>query len=347
MPAGAANEDLAGKLAFLRRPQSYPDRPARVDAIETHMSWVFLTERFAYKLKKPVRLPFLDFSTLAARKRVCEESLRLNRRLAADVYLGVVPLCMRDDGELALEAGGEPVEWLEKMRRLPADSMLDRAIAARAVTADQVRRFSRVLAAFYRDAPAEPISAPAYRTRLRADLDADFAALLEPTWQLPKLRLIALRDAQHAALERNAALFDARVAQRRIVEGHGDLRPEHVCLLDPPVIIDCLEFNRPLRILDTADELAYLALECEYLGAPWIGPLAFDTYAHATGDQPAPELVAFYKARRAVLRAKLAVWHLRDQEPSTHARWLRRTHDYLALAERHAFQNGSPNAPPS
>jgi hypothetical protein len=104
-----ATIDLAGKLEFLSRPQNYPDRPGRVETIETHMSWVFLTERFAYKLKKPVRLAFLDFSTLAARKHACDESLRLNARLAGDVYVGVVALRRRADGELSLDGDGEPV----------------------------------------------------------------------------------------------------------------------------------------------------------------------------------------------------------------------------------------------
>ena len=168
-------------------------------------------------------------------------------------------------------------------------------------------------------------------------MEEDHAALMEPTWQLSLPRLVALHDAQRRALDRLAAQIDARVAQRRIVEGHGDLRPEHVCLLDPPVIIDCLEFNRSLRILDAADELAYLALECDSLGAPWIGPLVFDTYAAESGDRPPPQLIGFYKAHRALLRAKLAVWHLRDQPQSTHARWRQRTLVYLALAERYAL----------
>src|SRR5512139_2663480 len=214
-----ATVDLAGKLEFLRRPQNYPDRPARVETIETHMSWVFLTERFAYKLKKPVRLAFLDFSTLAARKRACEESLRLNGRLAGDVYVGVVALRRNANGELSLDGDGEPVEWLEKMRRLPAQRMLDRAIAAGTVDADHVRRFSSVLAAFYRDRAAEPIAPEVYRARLRENVEDDHAALMEPTWQLPRARLIALRDAQRDALERHAAAFDARVAQGHIVEG--------------------------------------------------------------------------------------------------------------------------------
>ena len=215
--------------------------------------------------------------------------------------------------------------------------MLDRAIAAGTVTPDHVKRFSRVLAAFYRDAPAEPLEPHAYRAYLRVNIDDDHAALMEPTWQLPRARLTALRDAQRSALDRHAAAFDARVAQGHIVEGHGDLRPEHVCLVDPPVIIDCLEFNRPLRILDAADELAYLALECEHLGAPWIGPMVFDIYENESGDRPAPQIIAFYKVHRAVLRAKLAVWHLRDHPPATHAGYLQRTYDYLALAEKYVW----------
>ena len=194
--------------------------------------------------------------------------------------------------------------------------MLDRAIANGTLEPPAIDALADVLASFYRNERWWNSTAPEiYRARLRENIEGDHAALMEPAWQLPRARLIALRDAQRDALERHAAAFDARVTQGHVVEGHGDLRPEHVCLVDPPVIIDCLEFNASVRILDAADELAYLALECEHLGAAWIGPLVFDTYASESGDRPPPAIIAFYKTHRAVLRAKLAVWHLRDHPP--------------------------------
>jgi aminoglycoside phosphotransferase family enzyme len=336
-------DEIGPKLEFLRDPASYPEHPSRVDAIETHMSWVFLTDQYAYKLKKPVRLPFLDFVELEDRKRACEASIRLNRRLAPGVYVGVVALRRARDGSLVLghdgtpfgEPIGEPVEWLEKMRRLPSERQLDRMIERRSVSASHVRDFARVLGRFYAAARPEPVSVGAYRLRIVTAIDEDYEALCDPAWDLPRERLLVVRSAEHHFLRDHAAMFSSRIDAGRIIEGHGDLRPEHIYLVTPPVVIDCIEFNRTLRILDAADELAYLALECERLGAPWIGPLVFETYAAETGDTPPHELVAFYKAHRALLRAKLAVWHIRDHPASTHPLYRQRALEYLALAERH------------
>ena len=140
--------DLAAKVALLRQPQTYPEAPSRIDTVETHMSWVFLTERHAYKLKKPVRYAFLDFSTRAARRRNCAEELRLNQALAPGVYLGVVPLVRDESGNARLEAEGRVLEWLVKMRRLPADRMLDRLIRQRAARESEIEELARRLADF-------------------------------------------------------------------------------------------------------------------------------------------------------------------------------------------------------
>src|SRR5690606_15445372 len=145
------------KVEFLRRPDTYPEAPASVQAIETHMAWVFLTDTLVYKMRKPVRLPFLDMSSLERRRRCTEDSLRLNRRLAPTVYLDVVPLVLADDGRLRLGGPGRVVEWLEKMQRLPEEKMLDVAIRQGTVTTGDVERAIRVLARFYRDAPPERV----------------------------------------------------------------------------------------------------------------------------------------------------------------------------------------------
>lgn len=339
-PGASGREvSLADKVAFLQHPASYPEPTAAVRVVETHMSWVFVTDRFVYKLKKPVRLPYLDYSTLARRHAACVESVRLNRRLAPSVYLGVVPLTVDGDGIMALGDAGRPgvhvTEWLEHMVRVPEDRMLDVAIAAGTVTADDVRRFSGLLAGFYGRLPAEPMSTDVYLGRLRRTLEETAGALRPAEYGLDQARLGSVTAALDGCLVRHRGIFEARVAAGRIVEAHGDLRPEHVCLTDPPMVIDCLEFDRALRVQDVADELSYLAMECEFAGAPFIGPIVLETYERLTGDRIPPSLSAFHGSLRALIRAKLAVWHLPDYPAETHGHWLSQASGYLALAVHH------------
>ncbi len=321
---------LEEKVAYLSRPEIYPTQV--VETKETHMSWVFLTDRRAWKMKKPVRYDFLDFSTLEARRKDCEEELRLNRRLAADVYYGIIPLTIDAQGELRLGGSGETIDWLVKMRRLPADLMLDRAIADRTVRAASARKVGSLLARFYkRSVPAE-ISGSEYRQRMRDDIRANQRELANPDYALPVNLLESITRAQLVFLDQDRELFDRRAQNGRIIEAHGDLRPEHICLESEPVIIDCLEFNRDLRILDTASELSFLALECERLGAPQVGDLILETCIEETGDSPPARLLEFYKSYHACLRAKIAVWHLKDHGINDREKWTGRARHYLDLA---------------
>lgn len=334
--ASNGSVSTAEKVAFLGHRDSYDPPPQAVRRIETHMSWVFITDELVYKMKKPVQLPFLDFSTLAARRHFCEESLRLNRRLAKPVYLDIIPLTLEASGTLRLNGDGEPVEWIERMRRLPEDRMLDAAIRDHTVNEADVDRFASVLAHFYRNAPPVPMTPAAYRARLQASVQGNAKALTAPEFGLPDQRLRAVIEAQFDFIDRHGRLLDHRAESGRIVEGHGDLRPEHVCLANEPVIIDCLEFNRDFRLLDPVDELGYLAMECTFADADWIGRRLFQTYANITLDLAPPRLISFYQSHRATIRAKLAAWHLLDQPRKTHPRWRARADAYLALAWRYA-----------
>jgi len=328
---------LNEKISFLSRPGSYPDRPAAVEVVHTHMSCVFLTDRHAYKLKKPVRCEFLDFSTLEARRLDCEVELRLNQRLARDVYLETVPLAATPARELRLGGGGETVEWLVKMRRLPKRFMLDHAIRQGEVSREEIRRCTLALAEFYRR--CEPVlTTPAgYRQRFERDIRDNHRELASPLYGIAGGRLDPVMAALLRFLDRGDGLLEQRAREGRIVEGHGDLRPEHVYLGPEPLFIDCLEFNREWRLLDPAEELAYLAMECELAGAPWIGEVVSETYHEATGDDPASALVDFYKAYRACLRAKLSAWHLKDLvDPADGGKWIARAERYLELALRYA-----------
>lgn len=332
-----AATDLQAKVAFLSRAESYAERPPAIEVVQTHMSFVFLTDRYAYKLKKPVRYEFLDFSTLEARRADCLEELRLNRRLAGDVYLDVVPLTRSPDGRLQLGGERETVDYVVKMRRLPREQMLDHALREGRASREDVRRFMRVLIGFYASAEAVAMSAAQYRRRFEHDILDTHRELAPPDYSLDRTLVDSVTSGQLAFLERRGALLDRRPADRRIVEGHGDLRPEHICLGPEPRVIDCLEFNRQWRLVDPADEIAYLAMECEYAGADWVGETAFETYREHARDDPAAGLVRFYKSCRASLRAKLSVWHLRDHpEPAERADWIERARRYLKLAARYA-----------
>jgi aminoglycoside phosphotransferase family enzyme len=328
--------DIRAKVAFLTCPEAYPDRPERVEAKETHMSWVFLTDAHAYKLKKPVRYAFLDFSTVEARRRDCEQEVRLNRRFAGDVYCGTVLLNLDPEGRLHLDGKGRTVDCLVKMRRLPAERTLEHAIAAHAVREEDVRGFAARLAALYRDSPPIEIKPQEYHRRFHEDLNANRRELARPAFGLPLELIEEIAAAQLHFLKTERALLDQRVREKRIVEGHGDLRPEHIYLGRRPVIMDCLEFKRDFRILDPADELAFLAMECDRLGAPFVGGWVFETYGEVTGDEPPGKLVQFYMSCRAYLRAKIAIWHLDEPDVRDPSKWPSRTREYLHLARSYA-----------
>jgi aminoglycoside phosphotransferase family enzyme len=337
-PQRAAHPSLEAKVSFLREPASYPEATFHVEARETHISWVFLLDHHVYKLKKPACHSLLDFRSVAARRHFCEEEVRLNLRLAPHVYLGVVPLTLGNRDHLALGGSGVVVDWLVRMCRLPAERMLDFAILHGSVAASDLDRVAATLAAFYRALPPEPISDAEYATRFAQQALSNLAELSREVFELPVAHVQRVCNAQLATLDRIRHLLDGRVHAGRIVEGHGDLRPEHVCLCDPLAVIDCLEFSRELRLLDCVDELGFLALECERLGATATGITLLDRYAALSGDSPPAMLLHFYQSCRASTRALIAARHLLDEKFRHSPHWVRRAQHYLQLAEHHIGQ---------
>lgn len=328
-----SSNNIDRKVEFLRRAVTDSRPGSAVDVIETHKSWVFRGDKFVYKLKKAIRYDSIDFRDSDTRRWNCLEEVRLNQRLAPGVYLGVVPLTLETDDNLALGGSGEPIDWLVKMRRLPEELMFDRKITEGSVTSAEIRRLAELLAQFYRAAAPAGIDGKQYRALLRREIGINRRDLLEGV-RSPDIR--ELIDSQIRYLGRHSAQFDRRVADGRVVEGHGDLRPEHVCLKDPPVVIDCLEFNADLRVVDAVDELAFLGLQCERLGASWIGDALLDIYRKATDDDPPGSLIRFYQSYRSTTWARLAVWRSREIEGNARRKWLERSGEYLRLAKTRA-----------
>lgn len=336
---------IGEKVAFLSRPSAYGLPPGSVQVRETHMSWVFLAGDRAYKLKKPVRFPFLDFSTVAAREADCQAEMRLNRRLAPDVYLGMVPLTSDAHHGFALDGGGEVVDWLVMMRRLPDERMLHNAILRGVATREQVQRVAGLLAGFYRNLGPAELSAEKYVSRFARQHVNNRALLEDRRLGLAGPRLNRVLTAIDAVLARDPELLASRVREGRIVEGHGDLRPEHVCLNEPPVIIDCLEFNRAFRLVDPVDELSALGMECARLGARWIGDMLIERCVEVLDDHPSKRLIAFYTAYRACLRARLALAHLLDSQIREPEKWRPLARAYLDLADRACVSLCPPGEP--
>jgi aminoglycoside phosphotransferase family enzyme len=301
------------------------------EVVETHMSLVFLAGDLVYKLKKPVELPFLDFRTLEARRVDCEAEVRLNRALAPGVYLGTLPVVRTATGQLALGGCGEPVDWLVVMRRLDREKLLDQRLARGAVPLPGIRALLDVLAAFYRATPRRPDDPTHHRRRLHELISRDEGELLRPSYELDRDRIRWLCRRQRAVVDR---LDELRHRATLLVDGHGDLRPEHVLLDGRPLILDRLTFDPELRRVDPLFDVALLSVECGYLGRPLLGEAITRGLQARTSDHATPALTELYCSLRAASRARLSIAHLRDGAPDR-SRWTSRTSAYLALAERH------------
>ena len=324
---------LEKKVEFLSSPEAYTEHPEEVIAKETHMSWVFLAGTHAYKLKKPVQYSFLDFSTLEARHKDCKEEVRLNRRLAEEVYLGVVPLTLDGWGHLYLNGEGEVIDWLVRMRRLPEVFMLDYLMQYHLIPEDTLQQSAELLAAFYKTQPPADINPAAYCTYLEEKLHDHFHELTRFDLPYPLHHEILARQQQF--LSDHNRLFEERVHWGRVLEAHGDLRPEHICLQSPPVIIDCLEFNPALRTVDVADELSFFTLECEVRESPKVAEVFWKAHREVNEDTVPQPLIDFYKSYRAVLRALLAMRHTLETDYRHDHRYQQQTQQYLQRAEKY------------
>ena len=324
--------DEADVVAFLSDPASYPHRPPEVEVVETHMSWVFLAGDRVFKMKKALRFPFLDFTTLESRRLNCEREVALNQRLAPGIYERVVAVTREPSGAFAFDGTGERVEWLVLMRRLDRNRLLDRAILRREVAAADIDRLCELLGTFYAETPRVELDVETWLQWWRDSIDRVEATLTDSFLPLPRRQADSALGLLNGFLAAHADLLGTRAEQRRIVDGHGDLRAEHVHLGPPLRVVDRLEFDSRLRWADPFDEAAFLALECDRLGAAWIGPRLLRGLAERLGERPPAALLRFYRCYRACLRAALSIEHLRDPEPRTPERWPRQAREYLDIA---------------
>lgn len=329
----------------LSRPDAYPDQPAEVSMRQTHISWLFFTEHFVYKVKKPINFGFLDFTTLEARRHFCEEEARLNRRLASEVYMGVLEV-KAIDGHIRLGGPGEVVDYALQMRRLPEDRMLPTLLAKGDVTPETMRRLAHLLAAFHAQAETGPaINQDGTVATIVGNWEENFAQT-RPYLDWPLLRDAhdEIRSRVLAFCRTHAALFDQRIAQGRIRDGHGDLRAEHICLTEPIAIFDCIEFNHRFRYGDVAADVGFLAMDLDERGFADLSQAFVQAYVEYSGDCGVLGILDFYKCYRAFVRAKVECFRMDDPAVSAGDKRLavRAAGRYCRLAARYADALQSP-----
>ena len=332
-------------IAALRAPDCYPHAVENVELLQTHISCILLAGDYAYKIKKPVSLDFLDFSTVGARRHYCEEELRLNRRTAPGLYLEVIPIGGSESAPV-LGGGGAAVEYTLKMRRFDQDALLDRMARRGALTAQHIDTLAPSLAAFHAAIDrAGPDREFGSSERILAPALQNFDQMLELAGAKTDLALLArLRDwtaREHAAL---AAVFDARKRDGWVRECHGDLHLGNIALIEGvPTPFDGIEFSEELRWTDVMNDVAFLMMDLLDHRLPRLAFRFLNAYLELSGDYAGMRVLRFYLVYRALVRAKVSC--MRAQQPGMVARERseieqeHRRHLYLAerlTAPRHA-----------
>jgi len=300
-------------IKSLLKSTAYPEPTATVRLIETHVSFIFVTDTFAYKVKKPVDFGFLNFTTLDRRRFYCEEEVRLNRRLCPDIYLDVVELHATPEGG-CFGGSGPVIDYAVKMKRLPEDRMLTHLLENGALGPAQMAQIARVIADFHgRAARGARIDAMGSAAAIRGNWEENFRqAELFETATLSRADLAMMHDWVERFLVEHEDFLRARVAGGFIRECDGDLHLGNICLTDPVCIFDCIEFNERFRFIDTAADIAFLLMDLEYAGRADLCAPFLEAYQEATGDLGLTELLDFYKAYRAFVRGKVKGFRLSE-----------------------------------
>jgi aminoglycoside phosphotransferase family enzyme len=327
---------LPSTIGALLKSQAYPHRPQKIELVQTQMSFIFLTGEYVYKIKKPVNLGYLDYTTLEKRHFFCHQELKLNRRLCPDAYLAVVPI-VEEKGELRIEGRGKAIEYAVKMKQLPQDRMMDVLLTRGQVTPEVVARVAEKLVGFHQKAEISPeIAAFGRLDVIRQNTDENFAQ----TGKYIGTSIIAeeyqhIKNYTNNFIDSNASLFDKRVREGKIKDCHGDLHSAHVCFTDDICIYDCIEFNDRFRYCDVASEVAFLAMDLDRYRQAGLSRHLVDTYVGLSHDEELRKLLNFYKCYRAYVRGKVESFKLDDPliSQTDKAKALESAQSYFQLAE--------------
>jgi len=328
--------ELAALVKALSNPKAYPHNPKSVELVQTQISFVFIAGDYVYKVKKPVNFGFLDFTTLEKRRFYCDQEVVLNKRLCANIYVGVVSITKKGKGFL-VEGTGKEVEYAVKMRPLPYQRMMDRMLQRDQVTPQMVEMVAKRLAEFHRKAEiSEELANIGGLDTVARNAEENFSQVSSYVNQtIAKEQYERIKNYTHSFLKKNAAFFAKRVKDGRIRDCHGDLHAAHICFIDGLCIFDCIEFNDRFRYIDVASEVAFLAMDLDFHRRPELSEHFAGAYVKASGDKELFQLLDFYKCYRAYVRGKVESFQLDDPHISEDqkAKKLAVARRYFELAE--------------
>jgi aminoglycoside phosphotransferase family enzyme len=317
-------------------PQAYPHKPQKIELVQTQMSFIFLTGEHVYKIKKPVNLGYLDYTTLEKRHFFCHQELKLNRRLCPDAYLAVVPI-VEEKGGLRIGGRGKAIEYAVKMKQLPQDCMMDVLLPRGQLTPEMVARVAEKLAGFHKKAEtSQEIAAFGKLDVVRQNTDENFAQTEKYIGtSITAEEYQNIKNYTNSFIVSNASLFDKRVREGRIRDCHGDLHAAHICFTDGICIYDCIEFNDRFRYSDVASEIAFLAMDLDRSQQPGLSRHLVNTYVGLSHDKEFLRLLHFYKCYRAYVRGKVESFKLDDPyiPEEGKAKALAAAQSYFQLAE--------------
>lgn len=343
-----ADYDQQHLVNAMRHKQFYPHAVDRIEVVETHISTVFLTGPYAYKLKKPVEMTFLDFTLPEKRKYYCDREVMLNRRLAPETYISVLPIS-KNRGHFRLNSRESPVDYVVMMHQLPTDASMDRILSETGVIdAGRIDLLAQTLSAFLDTAKSgDDISSIGSWEAVNRNCQENFSQIASAAPEIAALQTFKdIRAAMRAFLKRNKTLFQKRMSEGKIKDGHGDLRAEHIYFSDFGIaIIDCIEFNDRFRYGDIASELAFLSMDLDILGHPEIAQDLLRQYAGFSTDTDFFSLLPFYQCYRAMVRVIVNLLRMGQKDITEKKKndLLLRTQQFLGAAGQYAE---NLNAPP-
>lgn len=290
--------------------------------VETHVSWVLLTDQFAYKIKKPVKFSFLDFSTIEKRSFYCKRELELNTRLAPDMYLSVVPIIQNGE-RISINGDGEVIDYALKMKRMDSTRQMNDLLAQQAVSKTDIQKLAEKVAIFHQD--AEVITTPVDIAAMQANF-ADILRIRDFLSNYLKTETVHVLEAAvektNHFLQQHAERLKERGKSGFMIDGHGDLHSGNIFLLDEPVIFDCMEFNDSFRRLDMLDEVAFLCLDLDFYNRPDLETHFLEHYLAkmpCLRDEEDRQLFYYYKLYRANVRLKVTFLKAKQQHQKSAA----------------------------
>ena len=330
-------------IEAFKKPKTYENNPRKIDLIQTHISFIFLTDKFAYKIKKAVNFGFLDFGSLTKRKKFCEKELRINKKLCKEMYLEVVPINKSDI--IKIKGEGKTVEYAVKMKNIPQKKLMNKLLEENKINAKIIDKIARIIAEFHSKIEHKSDAC-------KLGYDAKLDPIVEINWKenfcqtkpfiektISSKEFILIQKNIEDFIKNKNYLFKRRMANGKVKYCHGDIHSGNIFITDQIYIFDAIEFNDRIRYSDVTADIGFLAMDLEYKNRPELASFLIERYIEFSKDKELKELLSFYKCYRAYVRGKVVSFKLNDSniDNQEKERAKKEAQSYFKLAYKYAI----------